>query len=131
MKRLILITSLILMTVSCSTYSTARRPETENLINAPIDTVWARTLEILPTERMTLQTISKEDYFIAAKKSITFWSWGDEVSIRLIPQGEEQTIMEFSSGNKAGWGDLGHQGRMVTNIFDRIKRASENSPSLK
>jgi hypothetical protein len=76
---------------------------------------------------MTLHTVSKADHFIEAKKSITFWSWGDEVAIRLIPKGEEQTMMQFSAGTRWGWGDFGHEGRMVKSIFDRIKKASESS----
>ena len=57
----------------------------------------------------------------------TFLSWGDEISIRLIAKGEKQTIMEFSAGTVWGWGDLGHEGRMVKSIFDRIKKASESA----
>ena len=73
------------------------------------------------------RNIDKENYFIEARKHITFWSYGDIVSIRLIPKGEKQTIMQFSSGNVWGGLDFGHQGRMVKSIFDRIKKASESS----
>ena len=104
MKRLFIAISLIMTffitTISCSTYSTTRRPEAENTINAPIDVVWKKTLEILPTERMTLVNVNKDDHFIAAKKSITWWSWGDEVSIRLIPKGEKQTILHMDAQTK-------------------------------
>lgn len=129
MKRLLAaicsIIAFFITTISCSTYSTARRPEAENIINAPIDVVWEKTLAILPTERMTLVTVNKNDYFIAAKKSITFWSWGDEVSIRLIPKGEEQTVLHMDAQTKMGYGDFGHEGRMVESIFQKIKNASE------
>ena len=111
----------------CSTYSTVRRPASENIINAPVDIVWVKTLEILPDERMTLKNINKADYFIEAKKSITFWSVGDDVGIRLIPRGEKQTEMQFSAGTVWGWGDFGHEGRMVVDVFNRIKNASENA----
>ena len=117
--------TVLIVTISCSTYSTARRPEAENVINAPIDVVWQKTLEILPTERMTLVNVSKDDYFIAAKKSITFWSWGDEISVRLIPKGEKQTILNMDAQTKAGYGDFGHEGRMIQSIFEKIKNASE------
>ncbi|MBW1730021.1 MAG: hypothetical protein JRH08_00820 [Deltaproteobacteria bacterium] len=127
MKKLFLVGFLGLLCLGCATYSTTRLPEAENIINAPVDIVWQKTLEILPTERMTIKTVSKADYFIAAKKHITFWSWGDDVSIRLIPKGKNQTIMQFSAGTVWGWGDFGHEGRMVKSIFNRIKRASENS----
>jgi len=85
------------------------------------------TLEILPDERMTLKTVNKADYFIEAKKSITFWSIGDKVGIRLVPRGEKQTEMQFSAGTVWGWGDFGHEGRMVTNVFNRIKNVSESA----
>jgi hypothetical protein len=122
---LTILTSLV--TFGCSTYSTVRRSASENIINAPVDVVWVKTLEILPDERMTLKNVNKADYFIEAKKSITFWSFGDEVGIRLVPRGEKQTEMQFSAGTVWGWGDFGHEGRMVTDIFSRIKNASESS----
>jgi len=98
-KWLALIVFLILA-MSCTTYSTTRRPEAENIINAPIDVVWEKALEILPDERITLVYISKDDYFISARKSATFWSTSDEVSIRLIPKTEKETLMDFSAQTK-------------------------------
>jgi|GEM_PF-2156898 len=121
---LTILTSLV--TFGCSTYSTSRRPASENIINAPIDVVWAKTLEILPDERMTIKNINKADYFIEAKKGMTFWSIGDEVGIRLIPRGEKQTEMQFNAGMVWGGGDFGHEERMVTDVFSRIKNASES-----
>ena len=128
MKRLVLIVFLIL-TIGCSSYSTVRRSENENLINAPIDVVWRETLKILPTERMTLNYVNKDDYFISAKKSVTFWSmpFGNDVSIRLVPRGEKRTLVDMSSQLKRGAFDWGHEGRMVRNIFNRIKNASEGA----
>ncbi len=129
LKSVILLILILVLTtaISCAHYSTARRTEAENVINAPIDVVWEKTLEILPTERMTLKEVNKADYFIQAKKHITFWSPGDEVSVRLIPRGEKQTVMILDAGKWFGWLDYGHEGRMVRNIFDRIKRASEGA----
>lgn len=129
MKKPLLIVALVSMVLStsCASYSTSRRPEAENIINAPIDTVWEKTLEILPQERMTLQDVNKEDYFIAAKKHMTFWSFGDNVSIRLIPKGEARTIMHLDAGTKFGWADFGHEGRMCRDIFERIRTACESS----
>jgi len=115
------------MTIGCAHYSTTRRLEEENIINAPIDVVWEKTLEILPTERITLKEVDKANYFIEAKKHITYWSPGDNISIRLIPKREKQTIMHFDAGKWFGAFDFGHEGRMVRNIFDRIKRASEGT----
>jgi hypothetical protein len=122
---LTILTSLI--TIGCSTYSTTRRAASENIINAPVDVVWAKTLEILPDERMTIKNINKADYFIEAKKAMTFWSYGDEVGVRLIPRGEKQTEMQFNAGMVWGGGDFGHEGRMVNDIFNRIKNASESA----
>lgn len=126
MKGLALI-SCLLIAIGCAHYSTARRLEEENIINAPVDVVWEKTLEILPTERMTLKELDKDNYFIEAKKHMTFWSFGDNISIRLIPRGERQTIMNFDAGTWFTCCDFGHEGRMVRNIFDRIKRASEET----
>jgi len=115
----------LIVTIGCAHYSTARWTEDERLIKAPVDVVWEKTLEILSTERVTLREVNKDEYFISAKKHLTFWSWGDDISIRLIPRGEKHTKMNFDAGTIFGWHDFGHEGRMVRNIFDRIKRASE------
>jgi hypothetical protein len=116
----------LFIATACTHYSTAVRNEAENSINAPISIVWEKTLEILPSERITLKTVDKDSYFVAGKKHATFWSWGDDISIRLVPKGEQQTIMLFDAGagfQLVGWG---HQERMVKDIFQRIKTTSEN-----
>lgn len=128
MKRAIMTAILLFigMSMACTHYTTAIRPDPENVINAPIDIVWETVLQVVPTERITLKTISKEDYFIAGRKHITFWSWGDDISIRLIPKSEKQTIIHIGAGTKAQLVDWGHEKRMVKHIFDRIKSVSEN-----
>lgn len=128
MKKLLSISILLMIIISCTSYSTMRRAEPENIINAPIDVVWERTLEILPTERMTIKNIDKENYFIEAKKHATFLSPGDNVNVRLIQKGEKQTIMHCSAETVWHyWVDFGHECRMTINIFNRIKNASESS----
>lgn len=119
-----------IIVVGCSTYSTTgKRPETENLINAPIDMVWEKTLQILPTERITVETANKNTYFISAHKSITFWSAGDAISIKLFPKGDKETIVHFEAKTAMGTQVIGwgHQERMVKKIFNRIKDASEKA----
>lgn len=128
MKKLLSISILLMIIVSCSSYSTTRRAEPENIINAPIDVVWERTLEILPTERMTIKNTDKENYSIEAKKHATFLSPGDNVNVKLIPKGEKQTIMHCSAASVWHyWVDFGHECRMTINIFNKIKDASESS----
>ena len=82
MKKLLSISILLIIIVGCNSYSTTRRAEPENIINAPIDVVWERTLEILPTERMTIKNIDKENYLIEARKHVTFLS--PRVRLRII-----------------------------------------------
>jgi len=129
MKKLLSISILLMIIVSCSSYSTTRRAEPENIINAPIDVVWERTLEILPTERMTIKNTDKENYSIEAKKHATFLSpAGDILNLRLIQKGERQTIIHCSAESVWHyWVDFGHECRMTINIFNRIKDASESS----
>lgn len=124
MKRLFIFFILIAF-ISCTHYSTSRRPQSENIINAPIDTVWEKTLEILPTERIDIKVANKDNYYILGRKKITLWSWGDDINIRLIPNGENQTIVDFSANVQAQLVDWGHEKRMVTSIFTKIKEASE------
>jgi hypothetical protein len=117
----------IIVSSGCAHYSTTGdRTPSENIVNAPIDTVWQKTLEILPQERIRLRDVDKANYYISADKQITIWSWGDNIVIRLFQRGENQTVVHFESGAKAqliGWG---HQERMVKDIFNKIKIASES-----
>lgn len=112
--------------ISCAHYSTtAKRPETENTINAPIDIVWEKTLNILSDERITIKEANKDTYYISGVKDITFWSTSDKIFIKLIPKGNSQTIVHFEAKAAAqliGWG---HQERMVKDIFNKVKLASE------
>ncbi len=123
---LILFVFLVSLITSCTSYSTTTRPEAENIINAPVDIVWEKTLVILPSERVSLLSVNKSDYFISGRKHITFWSWGDDISVHLIPKGENTTIMHFSAGARAQAIDWGHEERMTEHIFNKIKIASEN-----
>jgi len=117
----------IIVSMSCAHYSTTGdRTPSETIVNAPIDVVWQKTLEILPQERITILEIDKANYFISADKQITIWSWGDNIRIRLFQRGENQTVVHFEAGAQAqliGWG---HQERMVKDLFNKIKIASES-----
>ena len=127
----IILALLFIMLSGCTHYSTQKRPEAQNTINAPIDVVWEKTLQILPTERITLETVDKNNFFISGSKNITFWSWGDNVTIKLIPKEENQTIMHFDVSVKSQQlVDWGHSGRMARSIFNRIKTESINAPAL-
>jgi len=126
MKKLFSLVVIIILLFGCTHYySTATQPQDENIINAPIDIVWEKTLQILPTERISLKIIDKKNYFIFGEKHITIWSWGDNINIHLIPLGDNQTIMQFEAGAKAQLYDWGHEKRMVKDIFTKIKIASE------
>jgi hypothetical protein len=124
MKKIFLFIALITF-ISCTHYSTSRRPQSENIINAPIDTVWEKTLQVLPTENITIKLADKNSYSVLGRKGMSLWSIADDITIQLIPKGENQTIVNFSSETKnlvIGWG---HEERMVLNVFERIKELSE------
>lgn len=118
---------MLFLAFNCTHYSTQERPEAQNVINAPIDVVWNKTLQVLPSERISLNIVNKDSYFISGKKKITMWSWGDDVSINLVPKGEKQTIMQFDAAVKAQLIDWGHLGRLAKSIFDRVKQESEEA----
>jgi len=98
-----------------------------NIINAPIDTVWETALQILPNERMTLNSVNKENYTIVATKHITWWSWADDVNMRLLQKGENQTIVILMAATKGPQlTALGHEARMVNYLFNKIKKQAED-----
>lgn len=128
-KALALLLVAVLLT-ACAHYSTTHdRSETENTIMAPIDTVWKVTHEILPPERITIQSSDKNTYTIVAKKAITLASAGDDITIKLYARNPSATIVHFEAHPSLGttWIGWGHQERMVKDIFAKIKAASERS----
>ncbi len=130
MKRLPFIIFFITI-MGCTHFTSTLRPYTLDIIDAPIDIVWENTLQILPSKTITLKEVKKLDYLIVAKKLISFKNlWGGEITIRLTAKGEEQTIMYFEAEGRIRLLDLGHEERMIKNVFDRIKRASESSISI-
>lgn len=118
------------LVVGCGHYATVDRPESENIVDAPVDVVWENTLRLLPAERIDIQTADKATYTITGVKRINVWTWGDDVRIRLIPRGDHQTIVDFEATTRQviGWG---HAERMVQSIFQKIKNASEGIPDQK
>ena len=118
-----LLTIFLMTVIGCTIHSTAKRSDTEYIINAPIDVVWENTLQVLPQEKITLKTVNKPDYFISG------WNWwGDEISVRLTASTvEKQTRMYLEVGAWAivAWVVWGHEERTTNSIFQKIKKASE------
>jgi hypothetical protein len=101
-------------------------PYRENVINAPIDIVWEKTLQILKAERVSLKTVSKMDYSISGRTRITLWSLlGDNINIRLTPFGGEQTFLYFEAEARFKLFDWGAEERTLETILNRIRSSSE------
>ena len=119
---------LMVFLAGCAHYSvTAERTEEENTIVAPIEVVWQKTLDLLPNERISVITSDISTYTIKARKSVTFWSWGDDVTIKLYPRSPQKTIVHIEAHpalgiTLIGWG---HQKRMTVSLFEKIKSLSE------
>lgn len=127
MNKSILISAIIavIAVVGCTHYAITQRPEAENIINAPIDLVWKNTLQVLQNERIDAVAVDEETYSIKGDKRITLWSWGDDIVIRLLPKGDNQTNVYIEARAKAQLVGWGHQKRMVKDIFKKIKETSE------
>jgi hypothetical protein len=112
----------------CAHYSvTAERTEEANTIAAPIEVVWQKTLDLLPNEGISVITSDKSTYTIKARKSVTVWSWGDDVTIKLYSRTPQKTIVHIEAHpalgtTLVGWG---HQERMAVSLFEKIKSISE------
>lgn len=112
-------------TASCGHYATVARPESENIINAPVAVVWENALKLLPTERIDIETVDKASYTITGVRRINVWTVGENIRLRLIPRGDHKTIVDFEATTPVqliGWG---HAERMVKSTFRKIKNASE------
>lgn len=120
--------TLIVLLSGCAHYSvTAERTEEENTIMAPIETVWQKTLELLPSEQISIISSDKSLYTIKGHKSVTVWSWGDDVTIKFYPRSSQKTVVHIEAHpalgtTLIGWG---HQERMTISLFEKIKILSE------
>lgn len=124
----IFILVLMAFLTGCAHYSvTAERTEADNIIVAPIEVVWQKTLDLLPNEQISVTTFDKSTYTIKARKSVTVWSWGDDVTIKLYSRTPQKTIVHIEAQpalgtTLVGWG---HQERMTISLFEKIKSLSE------
>lgn len=118
---------------NCAHYSvTAERTEEQNTIAAPIDVVWQKTLELLSSEQILIITSEKSTYTIKARKSVTMWSWGDDVTIKLYSRIPQKTVVHIEAHPSVGttlvgWG---HQERMAVSLFDKLKSLLEAHDSV-
>jgi len=125
--KIILITLMFFLT-GCAHYSvTAERTEEANTIVAPIEVVWQKTIDLLPNEGISVITSDKSTYTIKARKSVTVWSWGDDLTIKLYSRTPQKTIVHIEAHpalgtTLVGWG---HQERMTVSLFEKIKSISE------
>jgi hypothetical protein len=117
MKRLLL----VILIFGCAHYSTI---EADNQISAPVDVVWSRTLEVLKSENVRIQSINKESWYIEGQKPISLMSNLDIVHIQLVPKGQQTLfICDIKAGAQLiGWG---HQEKLAKDIFNKVKTLSE------
>jgi len=121
----------LIIGAGCIFSSAPIKPESENIVNAPVDVVWAKILEILPKERITLKIVDKKHYYILGKKGVTLWSKGDFIKWQLFAKDKKRTIVSFYIEPAQLLFDFGLSERMVKNIFHRIKTESETAFQMK
>jgi|WetSurSiteA1Bulk_404760.scaffolds.fasta_scaffold87336_2 hypothetical protein len=109
----------------CTHYSLATRPETDNVINAPVDAVWDRTLTVLREEDVTVNSADKRTLQISARYKTTIWSFGDDLTFQLMPRGTTQTVLIIAARTSNLLFDWGHEKRLSLSLFGKIKSASE------
>jgi hypothetical protein len=119
----------ILCSSGCAHYSTGKQPLQTNLINAPVDIVWNTSLQILPQLGITIKNYDQDQYFISARKGITFWSWGDTVTLTFKQRNSTQTNVLINCQANAQLYDWGNCNRVTRDLFVRIKKTAESIAS--
>lgn len=113
--------------IGCAHYSTADRSDAENMIHAPVDVVWGKTLEILRNEKVNLELVKWSDLAIRGTIPGNLLLDGSDLSVQLIPKGEKKTVAHIEAKGKTqivGWGIQRYE---AERIFNRIKEFSEES----
>ena len=123
MGRIVLMAFLALI-LGCSTYSTRTRPETENVIRAPVDLVWDVTLSVLKAENIEIKDVDESDLTLLGRRRL-LWKWGDEVRVRLIPQGQARTLMHIEADVESGITSGEDSEQLARRIFSKVRYASE------
>lgn len=128
MKKLLLII-ILLGLLGCSHSPRVINSYSENVVDAPIDLVWEKTLQVLSAEGITLGTVSKFDYLISGRTPVAPRSWlGNDIQIRLSSMGEVKTYIFIEAGARVKLFDWGGEQRAVNDLFQKIKVASEHRP---
>ena len=116
MKKLLVITALMVACTSCAHNPDVAKSKPVDMINADVNTVFDKTLEILNAEGMTIEKTNKNRYFVNATQYVPRsrgaidWTQGPDISVRLTPA-------KKSEGNKTKIKIKG-----VFNYFERDSR---------
>ena len=125
MKKFVVFLFASIILGGCTHYSSATRPEAENLINASFDSVWDRTLQVLKNDEVTVNSAEKQTFQISARNKTTIWSFGDDLTFRFIPRGSTQTLLTIDAKSSNLLFDWGHEKRLSLSLFEKIKSAAE------
>jgi hypothetical protein len=115
----------------CTTFSTTSLPVEYTIIAAPADVVWAKTLEVLPSENITVDEIEPTVYFLKGTKAFSLRSNGEYVIVKLHPREDGRTFVRINATTVSqliGWG---HAEKVCRDLFRKIKTASEGTVNRK
>lgn len=120
--RLLALLAVLLLSACTTTTSTmkadAAPPRT---FAAPFDQVWGATIEAVATLGWTVQESDKESGLLSARVSANLLTYGDAVTIRVVPQGDVVAVRVASTSEQAY--DWGKGGRNIEKLYASIATA--------
>jgi uncharacterized lipoprotein len=120
--RLIAILSVLLLSACTTTTSTMKADSAApRTFAAPFDQVWGATIEAVATLGWTVQESDKESGLLSARVSANLLTYGDAVTIRVVPQGDVVSVRVASTSEQAY--DWGKGGRNIEKLYASIEAA--------
>lgn len=121
MRLLALLAALLLAACTTTTSTMKADSAAPRTFAAPFDQVWGATIEAVATLGWTVEESDKESGLLSARVSANLLTYGDAVTIRVVPQGDVVAVRVASTSEQAY--DWGKGGRNIEKLYASIATA--------
>jgi uncharacterized protein (DUF1499 family) len=111
---------LVALLAACTTTTSSMRSDgpAPRSYTATFDQVWGATIESVANLGWTVQESDKSSGLLTARVSANLLTYGDAVTIRVVPDGNQVTVRVASTSEQAF--DWGKGGRNIERLYAAI-----------
>ncbi len=115
-----LIVSGLTLIIGCTSATTGTGKIAPRIYNQEYNVVFSRALEAAIVKKWQIVFADKETGIISAKTSTGFWTWGDNISIRIHKIGTGKVQVDLTSGTDRQVIDWGHNARNIRAFYKQL-----------